>query len=95
MSRPPDRTLDETDLQPPRRRPHVNPGPDTQDPPHGDKALIQAIDRVLEAVQHFVHGNLDYGALRLLVLRYRAEVRRAGLATARGSLNERIPEVPK
>lgn len=80
MSRPGPFT-GETDLQPPRRRAHVNAGvPDTQDPPFGCPDLVRAMDRVLQALQRFIDGDLDYGALRLLVVRYRAEVVRAGLA---------------
>ena len=70
----------ETDLQAPRRRPHVNLGPDIQDPPRRDAGLVHAADRLLEAAQRFVDGALDYGALRCRVVRYRAAVVRAGLA---------------
>ena len=80
MSRPPERTLGETELQPPRRRHHSNPGSDTEDPPGADAVLIQAADRTLEAALAFIDGDLDYGAFRLLAERYRAEVVCAGLA---------------
>ena len=80
MSRPPERTLGETELQPPRRRHHSNPGSDTEDPPGADAVLIQAADRTLEAACHFIDGEIEYGAFRLLAERYRREVVRAGLA---------------
>lgn len=84
MSRP-GPFIAETVLQAPRRRSHLNPGPDTEDGPRGDKALVEAADRVLGAVRLFIAGDLDYGALRLLFRRYQAEVVRAGLAP--GSTN--------
>ena len=79
MSRPPERTLGETELQPPRRRHHSNPGSDTEDPPGDLDGLIQAADRALEAALAFIDGDLDYGAFRHLAERYRAKVVRAGL----------------
>ncbi|HDZ74346.1 MAG TPA: hypothetical protein ENH55_16600 [Aurantimonas coralicida] len=88
MSRPPERTLGETELRAPRRRHHSNPASDTQDPPRASDALVRAADRALEAACHFIDGDLDYGALRLLAQRYRAEVERAGLATARAGVGQ-------
>ena len=80
----------ETELQAPRRgwqgpggarstsrRGHVNPGSDFQDPPRADAELVRAADRVLEAAQRFIDGNLPYGAFFLLVSRYRAAAARA------------------
>lgn len=73
----------ETELQPPRRRGHVNPGPDMEEPPGELDDLIEAADRVLGAVQLFIRGDLDYGALRLLVKRYQGA---ASAAIARGEI---------
>lgn len=70
MSRPPERTLGETDLQPPRRPGHVNPGPDTRDPPRAGAELVRAADRVLGAAQLYVAGDLPFDDLRVLVERY-------------------------
>ena len=81
----------ETDLQPPRRRGHVNPGPDTEDPPFGWPDLVQAADRALEGLCDFIDGDLDYFVLRLLVGRYRAEVARAGFGGRDGKASPKAP----
>lgn len=82
MSRP-GPFVEETMLQPPRRPHHSNRAPDTEEPPRRYGALVEAADRVLWAVQLFVRGDLDYGALRLLVNRYQVE---AAAAIARGEI---------
>jgi len=78
MTRPGSFTA-EMALQPARRKSHVNPGPDIEEPPFGWPDLVQAADRALEGLCDFIDGDLDYFALSLLVGDYRGEVLKAGL----------------
>ncbi len=90
MSRPPARTVAETELGPSRSRSEANPVPATADPPRSNFAdpvgrcreLVEISDLLLTAVCHFVDGaaGVDDEVLALLVARYRAAVEAAGMA---------------
>ncbi len=74
MSRPPDRTIAETELGPPRPRSAANPArSDFEDSLGGRRDLVKIMDLLLTAVCHFVDGaaGVDEEVLALIVKRYR------------------------
>ena len=74
MSRPPDRTIAETDLGPSRPRSAANPTQsDYEDTLGARRYLVEITDLLLTAVCHFVDGaaGVDEEVLALIVRRYR------------------------
>ena len=81
MSRPPDRTIAETNLGPPRPRSAANRRSDFEDPLRGRRDIIKIMDLLLTAVCHFVAGaeGVDKEVLAIIVKRYREALEIAGL----------------
>ena len=72
--------VDDTKLREPTRKPHVNAGVSETQDPHRRAALIQAIDRALEAGLDYIDGTMSGATFEAVFERYRTEALRAGFA---------------